>query len=301
MSELIEILTKDGSYSLRSEFFQENFHSLLGALEETKIKFTAPSDLQRFKGKSLKVLDICFGLGYNSASLIDELIKQKSYLNWYALEIDKKPLEYSLRNKSFMKLWTPKVKKIFEALYRNDYFEDQFFKCDILWGDAREKIDFIPSVNKFDLIYLDGFSPQKCPQVWTIEFLSKVAEKLNPQGYLITYSSSAAVRKTLINLGLEIFTIKPSFNERNFWSQGTVAIAKFDKNKLKPTFYFEKLSVMEEEHLLTKASIPYRDQHLNSSKNDIIKKRLDEQLLSNLVSTKKWRKKWGMTKSAFKS
>ena len=301
MSELIEILTKDGSYSLRSEFFQENFHSLLGALEETKIKFTAPSDLQRFKGKSLKVLDICFGLGYNSASLIDELIKQKSYLNWYALEIDKKPLEYSLRNKSFMKLWTPKVKKIFEALYRNDYFEDQFFKCDILWGDAREKIDFIPSVNKFDLIYLDGFSPQKCPQVWTIEFLSKVAEKLNPQGYLITYSSSAAVRKTLRNLGLEIFTIKPSFNERNFWSQGTVAIAKFDKNKLKPTFYFEKLSVMEEEHLLTKASIPYRDQDLNSSKDDIINKRLDEQLFSNLVSTKKWRKKWGMTKSAFKS
>ena len=301
MSELLEILTKDGSYSLRSEFFQENFHSLLGALEETKIKFTAPSDLQRFKGKSLKVLDICFGLGYNSASLIDELIKQKSYLNWYALEIDKKPLEYSLRNKSFMKLWTPKVKKIFEALYRNDYFEDQFFKCDILWGDAREKIDFIPSANKFDLIYLDGFSPQKCPQVWTIEFLSKVAEKLNPQGYLITYSSSAAVRKTLINLGLEIFTIKPSFNERNFWSQGTVAIAKFDKNKLKPTFYFEKLSVMEEEHLLTKASIPYRDQDLNASKDDIIKKRLDEQLLSNLISTKKWRKKWGMTKSTFKS
>ena len=301
MSELIEILTKDGSYSLRSEFFQENFHSLLGALEETKIKFTAPSDLQRFKGKSLKVLDICFGLGYNSASLIDELIKQKSYLNWYALEIDKKPLEYSLRNKSFMKLWTPKVKKIFEALYRNDYFEDQFFKCDILWGDAREKIDFIPSVNKFDLIYLDGFSPQKCPQVWTIEFLSKVAEKLNPQGYLITYSSSAAVRKTLRNLGLEIFSIKPSLNDRTFWSQGTVAISKFDKNKFKPNFNFKKLSVMEEEHLLTKASIPYRDQDLNSSKDDIIKKRLDEQLLSNLVSTKKWRKKWGMTKSAFKS
>jgi len=25
-------------------------------------------------------------------------------------------------------------------LYRNDYFEDQFFKCRILWGDAREKL-----------------------------------------------------------------------------------------------------------------------------------------------------------------
>ena len=301
MSELIEVITKDGSYSLRSLFFQENFHSLLGALEETQIKFTAPSDLQRFKGKSLNVLDICFGLGYNSASLLNELIKQKSYLNWYALEIDKKPLEYALRNKSFQKLWDPKVKQIFESLYRKDCFEDNFFKCRILWGDAREKINIIPESNKFDLIYLDGFSPQKCPQVWTIEFLSKVTEKLNPQGYLITYSSSAAVRNTLRNLGLEIFTIKPSHDGSTFWSQGTVAIAEFDKNKFKPNLNFKKLTVMEEEHLLTKASIPYKDQNLNSSKDNIIKKRLKEQLLSNLVSTKKWREKWGMTKSAFRS
>ena len=101
MSELTEVLTKDGSYSLRSTLFQENFHSLLGALEETKVKFTAPSDLKRFKGKSLNVLDICFGLGYNSASLLDELIKQKSYLNLYALEIDKKPLNIRLEMNLF--------------------------------------------------------------------------------------------------------------------------------------------------------------------------------------------------------
>jgi len=301
LSELIEVLTKDGSYSLRSVFFDENFHSLLGALEETQLKFTAPSNLQRFKGQSLNVLDICFGLGYNSASLLNELIKQKSYLNLYALEIDKKPLEYSLTNKSFLKLWAPKVKKIFESMYRKNYFEDQFFKCSLLWGDAREKIKIIPSSIKFDLIYLDGFSPQKCPQVWTIEFLSKITEKLNSQGYLITYSSSAAVRKTLRNLGLEIFTIKPSLNNKNFWSQGTVAISNFDKNKLKPNLNFGNLSVMEEEHLLTKASIPYRDKDLNSSKDDIIIRRLNEQLSSNLISTNKWREKWRMTKSSFKS
>ena len=34
---------------------------------------------------------------------------------------------------------------------------------------------------------------------------------------------------------------------------------------------------------------------------NIINKRLNEQLSSNLLSTKKWRKKWGMTKSSFKS
>ena len=153
MSEVIEVLTKDGSYSLRSLFFHENFHSLLGALEETKLKFTATSNLQRFKSKSLNVLDICFGLGYNSASLLNELIKQKSYLNLYALEIDKKPLEYSLRNESFLKLWAPKVKTIFESLYRKDFFEDPFFKCSVLWGDAREKINIIPSSIKEAELY----------------------------------------------------------------------------------------------------------------------------------------------------
>jgi len=58
---------------------------------------------------------------------------------------------------------------------------------------------------------------------------------------------------------------------------------------------------MEEEHLLTKASIPYRDQDLNSSKDDIIRRRLNEQLCSNLLCTNKWREKWRMTKLSVKS
>ena len=152
MPDLTEILTKDGSYSLRSNFFNESFHSFSGALEETKIKFTEPSDLKRFEGKCLSVLDICFGLGYNSASLFNDLIKQKSFLRWYALEVDKRPLEYSIEKKSFQKLWDPKITRIFESLYLKNEYNDNFFKCEILWGEAREKIKRIPPKIKFDLI-----------------------------------------------------------------------------------------------------------------------------------------------------
>ena len=296
MSELKEVLTKDGSVTLRSLFFQENFHSLEGALKETEIKFINPSDLKRFKDKSLNVLDICFGLGYNSASLFNYLIRQNSFINWYALEIDKKPLEYSLGNKSFQKLWHPKVLKIFKELSENSQYKDQSFKCDILWGDAREQISNIPANIKFDLIYLDGFSPQKCPQVWSVEFLAKVTQKLNPQGYLITYSCSAAIRRTLKNFGLKIFNIKPNLVSKKLWSNGTIAVKIIDEEVLKSNLYFKKLSSMEEEHILTKASIPYRDPTLSSNPKDIIQKRIQEQLLSNLKTSKKWRDKWGMTK-----
>ena len=292
MSKLIEIITKDGSFSLKSEFFQENFHSSRGALEETKIKFTNPSYLQRFKHNSLNVLDICFGLGYNSASLFSDLIKQNSSLNWYALEIDKNPLEYSLRNKYFQGLWHPKVSRIFKLLYKKNQYKDQSFQCNVFWGDARETINNIPSRIKFDLIYLDGFSPQKCPQVWTLEFLSKIAQKLNSNGYLITYSSAAAVRMTLRNLGLEILSIKPNLKSKNYWSLGTVAISNFDKSKFPKNLCFGKLSIMEEEHLLTKASIPYRDPDQNLNAEKIIKNRSEEQFTSNLRDTKDWREKW---------
>ena len=296
MSELKEVLTKDGSISLRSLFFQENFHSLEGALKETEIKFINPSDLKRFKDRSINVLDICFGLGYNSAALFHNLIRQNTFINLYALEIDKKPLEYSLGNKLFQQLWDPKVLKIFNSLYQNCKYKDQFFDCDILWGDAREKINKIPSNIKFDLIFLDGFSPQKCPQVWSFEFLSKVTRKLNPKGYLITYSSSAAIRKTLKDLGLKIFNIKPNLVSKQLWSNGTIAVKLIDEKVLQSNLYFKKLSSMEEEHLLTKASIPYRDPTLNSNTKDIIQRRVREQFLSNLKTSKEWRAKWGMTK-----
>ena len=296
MSELKEVLTKDGSITLRSHIFQENFHSLEGALKETEIKFINPSDLKRFNNRSLNVLDICFGLGYNSASLFNSLIRQNSFINWYALEIDKKPLKYSLGNKSFQKLWHPKVLKIFKELSKNSKYKDQSFVCDILWGDAREKIKNIPANIKFDLIYLDGFSPQKCPQVWSVEFLSKVTQKLNPQGYLITYSCSAAIRRTLKDFGLNIFNIKPNLVSKNLWSNGTIAVKIIDKKAIQNNLYFKNLSSMEEEHLLTKASIPYRDPTLSLNKKDIIQKRVQEQFLSNLETSKKWRDKWGMTK-----
>ena len=296
MSELKEVLTKDGSISLRSLFFQENFHCLEGALKETEIKFINPSDLKRFKDKSLNVLDICFGLGYNSASLFSNLIRQNTFLNSYALEIDKKPLEYALGNKLFQNIWDPKVLKILKSLSQNCEYKDQFFESKILWGDARKTINNIPKNIKFDLIYLDGFSPKKCPQIWSVEFLEKIIQKLNTNGYLITYSSSAAIRKTLKDFGLCIFNIKPNLISKNLWSNGTIAIKIFDEDNLNSFLNFEKLSLMEEEHLLTKASIPYRDPTLNSKTKDIIQKRIQEQLLSNLKTSKEWREKWGMTK-----
>ena len=90
--------------------------------------------------------------------------------------------------------------------------------------------------------------------------------------------------------------MKPNLVSKNLWSNGTIAVKIINEKVLQNNLYFKKLSSMEKEHLLTKASIPYRDPTLSANTKDILKKRAQEQLLSNLKTTKKWRDKWGMTK-----
>ena len=74
LGTLTALDTADGSLSLHSELFSEAFHSSAGALAEAKAKFVAPAQLERFAGIGIvRVLDVCVGLGYNSAALMEAL------------------------------------------------------------------------------------------------------------------------------------------------------------------------------------------------------------------------------------
>jgi len=65
-----KIKTKDNSVTFLSKQYNETYHSISGAKEEAVKKFVDPCKFL-FNKKHLDVLDICFGLGYNSAALID--------------------------------------------------------------------------------------------------------------------------------------------------------------------------------------------------------------------------------------
>ena len=290
MNNLIKIITEDGSISFRSEKFNENFHSKAGAYYETKNKFINPSRLKRFQNKSINVLDICFGIGYNSALLFENLKIELSTLNWYGLEIDKRPLNYALTDKKFNNLWSPKVNEILNSLNSKGLYKNKNFDCKLIIGDARKEILNLPKELNFDLIFLDGFSPQKCPEIWSFEFLSQLKNKIKYEGYLITYTSAAAIRKSLKNLGFNLFNILPTFLDKNHWSDGT--LATFDNQQNNP--YIKQLSEMEIEHLNTKASIPYRDPTGEMLSKEILEIREKEQQFSKLLNTNSWRKKWEM-------
>ncbi len=157
------------------------------------------------------------------------------------------------------------------------------FQGSLLWGDARQTIANVPD-QWADAIFFDPFSPSVCPELWTVEFFTQVGQRLKPQGHLATYSCSAAIRSAMIAAGLKIGSTPPIGRP---WP-GTVA-SPAASDLLPP------LSLAEQEHLQTRAAVPYRDLDLQATREQIIQARQHEQQRSRLEPTSAWKRRWAQS------
>ena len=277
-------LTEDGSYTFFSEEFQETFHSSFGAKQEAEVRYIKPCAIEQLaKERSvIRILDVCYGLGYNSAAALSAIwsINPHCRVELFALEISSQIPREAVRQNLLLQ-WHPFAVSNLAELSSKSKVSYELFEARLILGDARKTItEVILSSWQADAIFLDPFSPPKCPQLWTVDFLSMVVQCLSPTGRLATYSSSAAVRTALISTGLKIGSIIGAGRK----SPGTLSSFKY-KNLL-------ELSSMELEHLKTRAAIPYRDPTLFGSPEEIIQNRQQEQKHSNLEPTSQWRKRW---------
>ena len=290
--------TADGSFSLHSDRFDEGFHSSGGALQEATSKFVLPAQLDRFpSGRCLRVLDVCFGLGYNTAALMAALPNAGGpSLECWGLELDRSPLRLALAEPRFISLWPKHVVTALGAVSADGCWQDvcRQLSVQMLWGDARQQLQNLPKDLRLDLILLDPFSPGKCPQLWSEEFLQSLAALLVPGGRLLTYCRAAAVRNSLRHAGLELRSLLPKAKEGAGWSSGTLALCPFGGDQLLSEMGpgWRGLSVMEEEHLQTRAGVPYRDLSGTDAAVLIMKRRQQEQALSDRPSTSAWQRKW---------
>ena len=149
----------------------------------------------------------------------------------------------------------------------------QDFDFNIKIDDARNVVK--ADKNLYNLIFLDAFTPSKCPCLWTYEFFKRLYEILKQDGMLFTYSSSARVRSAMKEAGFEIGNI---YNRRLNKFQGTIAV----KNK---SLIKYPLSEAEFGLLNTRAGIFYRDKNLNAQNEAIIRAHEIEVEKSNRMSS----------------
>jgi tRNA U34 5-methylaminomethyl-2-thiouridine-forming methyltransferase MnmC len=275
--------TEDGSFTFFSQQFGEMFHSHYGACQEADLKFVQPCILpHKAHQHEFRILDVCYGLGYNTAAALEWIwaINPNCLITVVALELDATVPQTAIAH-NLLNLWNPAIQQDLATLATQGQIQTQRLHATLHLGDARQTIQAVQSTH-FDAVFLDPFSPPHCPQLWTVEFLAQVARCLQPTGRLTTYSCAAAVRTALLATGL-FLGVTQAIGRR---SPGTVA--SFTQRHLPP------LSTQAQEHLRTKAAVPYRDPNLKDSPLTILERRKQEKQQSPLEPTSYWKKRWSI-------
>ncbi len=276
-------LTADGSFTFFCAEIGESFHSIQGAKEEAQLKFVEPCQIaQKAQKPILRLLDVCYGLGYNTAAALEVIWANNPScrVELVALELDpavpRAAIAHNLLSSS-----PPPIPQLLEVLATSLQVETDRFHARLRLGDARTTIQQLHQSNfQTDAIFLDPFSPPRCPQLWTVEFLHHVASCCATDGRLATYSCAASVRSALITAGLQIGpTLQVGGRQ-----PGTVA--SFTATDL------PILSERSQEHLQTRAAVPYRDPQLCDPAHVILQRRQIEQQASSLEPSSHWHKRW---------
>ncbi len=272
--------TADGSHTFFSSSFHELFHSHYGARQEAIGKFVQPTGIPTLATTGqVTILDICYGLGYNTAAALETIwaVDPNCRVTVVGLELDPQVPQAAI---PLLADCFPAVQPVLATLANHGHVKNDRLTARLLFGDARQTLKTLATECLIaEAIFLDPFSPPRCPQLWTVEFLNLVATCLAPSGIIATYSCAAAVRSALLAIGLDIGSTAPIGRQ----APGTVAARQPD--------HLPPLAPHEQEHLATRAAVPYRDPTLQDSPATIVARRQAEQADSTLEPTSRWKQR----------
>nr|WP_303674699.1 MnmC family methyltransferase [Vampirovibrio chlorellavorus] len=132
----------------------------------------------------------------------------------------------------------------------------------------------------FDAVFHDPFSPQKMPELWTVDLFRHYQTLLrHRQGLVLTYSTAAAVQGGLQEAGFQVL------KTRGLGQKAGATLALCANLDAQP-FLVHAISPepWEQLYLQSRAGIPYRDKGLSHSRDQILATRLQEQQQSSRPS-----------------
>lgn len=214
------VITEDGSHTIYDINSKEHFHSVFGAVTESKYIFIQ-NGLMSYKSSSnkLNILEIGFGTGLNAflTFITNENIFKS--INYVAIE------PFPLPESVFSDLNYPEVlkrndlKDIFLKMHNSTFNIPFYINDNFILYKLEEKIEDIRLTQYgFDLIYFDAFSPKVQSELWTVEIFEKIFDSLKIGGQLVTYSSSGNVKRNLQTAGFEISLLPGPAGKRHITS-----------------------------------------------------------------------------------
>ena len=176
--------TSDGSNTLFSKAFQSTYHSIFGAVSESKHTYIQYCLLTQLHRPRISILEFGFGTGLNS--FLAFLFAQKHQIQIDYLGYESLPLESSVvRQLDYPGyLAFPGKKDIFFQMHETNAFATDFFQFHRIkeWNSAE-------LTGQFDCIFFDAFDPDTQPELWGQEIFDRLFKLTSQGGCLVTYSS----------------------------------------------------------------------------------------------------------------
>lgn len=212
--------TDDGSWTLLHPVHGESCHSLAGARTQARERYASViADLppEIFARGVLRLLDIGTGMALNLAAALEACETRGLALDALSLELDPSVLRAALEvSRADEPQWSAH-RRVLE-LIEQDLPDLEAgapslaralrgagaHQLELVLADARESLPKLDPSRRFDVVFLDPFSPRVDPPLWEEAFLLEVASHMDIGARLSTYTTSLRVRAALARAGLNL-------------------------------------------------------------------------------------------------
>jgi chorismate dehydratase len=305
------VSTADGTITCRDQQTGELYHNSGGAYREAVEGYSQPACLHRLfrdeRPTTLRLLDICFGMGYNSFAMVNEIIKHGHpfhNIEIEAVEMDFGILQHfpsvidqacfaELRDSGITRAWAQELvaspqESLVAKVELTGLKQGRItLSIRLHLGDLRTivpqlAVDATAPGRKFDFIFHDPFSPNKVPELWTHDLFYCYRKLIKDDGRFLTYSAASAVRAGLIEAGFDVFRTKgvgfkagggtlavPTRSDLNSATRDGVGVLVDDLIFL--------LEDEESSRLTGRPGVPYRDKEFCSTRREVLQRRAKEQ------------------------
>ncbi len=197
------ITTKDGSHTLRNTEINDTYHSIHGAIQESRHVFINEGlgHLLNESPSKIDILEVGFGTGLNAYLTL--LFQDQIRIEYTAIEAF--PISEDIYSQLNYGIVLGADRDHFQKLHQLNWHQSaditDWFSLSKIHGRI-EQIE-LPS-DHFDLVYYDAFGPEKQPEMWTIALLERLAITIKPGGSLVTYCSKGQFQRDLKTLGFRV-------------------------------------------------------------------------------------------------
>jgi len=203
-------VSEDGSHTLCREDLNETYHSIHGAIQESKHVFIDAGLRHWLKNNisnDIKILEVGFGTGLNALLTLDYLRKEAQELKVKYTGYELYPLEKEITqqlNYTSEKHSLTALRPEFELMHATNWQQSNEISSEFQLTKIDQSILELDDNQKYDLIFYDAFAPQVEPTLWEVEVFEKIYNATKPEGIFVTYCAKGQVRRDLESVGFKM-------------------------------------------------------------------------------------------------